>query len=72
MTEDVDGLTALETARELLRRKLAKGPQGGCTSYIQRQMQCSYALAASLVEKLAKEKFITDADHTGKRGLVNA
>lgn len=67
---DADALTPFETAQSLLQRKLADGPQAGCTSYIQRQMQCGYNFAAQILDDLVKAKVITEPDMDGKRRLV--
>lgn len=67
---DADTLSPMETAKALLRRKLSGGAQGGCTSYLQRQMQCGYNFAANLLDDLVKEKFITESDAEGNRRLI--
>ena len=67
---DQDELTVLETAREIFRRKLANGPQGDCTSYLQRQMQVGYNYADSIVGCLERERFISEPNRAGERHLL--
>lgn len=42
----------------------------GCTSYVQRQLQCGYNRAANLMEKMQERGWITAADTHGARRLL--
>ncbi len=42
----------------------------GCTSLIQRKLQCGFNRAAMLLDMMVEQKWITDADHTGARRLL--
>ena len=42
----------------------------GCTSYLQRRLQCGYNRSALLLDRLVEQGFITEADATGVRRLV--
>jgi DNA segregation ATPase FtsK/SpoIIIE-like protein len=57
----------VESAKFFLR---AKGELSGCTSYIQRKLECGYNRAAQILDALEKEGFITAPDERGQRRLV--
>lgn len=42
----------------------------GCTSFIQRKLQCGYNRAANLLAELVTLGWITDADRNGARCLL--
>lgn len=42
----------------------------GCTSYLQRQLQCGYNRAAALMDLLEQSGFISEPDDTGARTLA--
>ncbi len=39
----------------------------GCTSYVQRKLQCGFNKAARILEELETARWISEADNTGKR-----
>lgn len=57
----------IESAKFYLQQK---GEMSGCTSFIQRKLQCGYNRAADILEALEKEGFITEPDNVGRRVLV--
>lgn len=57
----------IELAKYYLR---AKGELSGCTSYVQRKLECGYNRACNILEALEKEGFITEPDNEGRRSLV--
>jgi DNA segregation ATPase FtsK/SpoIIIE-like protein len=62
----------IKKARAALKEK-AKGPANkmtGCTSYIQRSLQCGYNRAALIIDYLVSDKFISEPDDTGARHLI--
>lgn len=64
-----DDLNSLATAAErYLRQK--PGELTGCTSYVQRHLQCGYNRAAALLEILEQRGTITEPDATGKRHFL--
>ena len=56
-------------AEAFLRDRLKDGPMTGCTSFVQRKLQCGYNRAATILELLEQGGVITDADATGARRL---
>lgn len=40
------------------------------TSYLQRSMQIGYNYAAQLIERMEKEKILSEANHLGKREIL--
>lgn len=42
----------------------------GCTSYIQRKLQCGYNRAATILDLLVEQKQITEPDDRGARTLA--
>lgn len=42
----------------------------GCTSYIQRKLQCGYNRAATLLDMMEQDGWITAADRNNARRLV--
>lgn len=63
-------LAALATLAE---KHLREKPDGltGCTSYVQRKLQCGYNRAATLLEILEKRGVITKPDNVGARHWKN-
>lgn len=57
----------IESAKFYLRQK---SEMSGCTSYVQRKLQCGYNRAALILETLEQQGFITEADGNGQRRLV--
>ena len=59
-------------AHGILAEKLHNGsgrPLTGCTSYIQRKMQCGYNHAAAIMQLMEEKGWITPADNKGARML---
>lgn len=59
-------------AHNLLAEKISYSRDGkltGCTSYIQRKMQCGYSHAAAIMELMEEKGGITAADDRGARQL---
>jgi len=57
-----------DAAEKHLRQK--PGELSGCTSYVQRKLQCGYNRAATLLEILEKRGTLSEPDDTGKRRLL--
>lgn len=57
----------IESAKFYLRQK---GELSGCTSFVQRKLQCGFNRACNILEALEKEGFITEPDDQGHRRLV--
>lgn len=45
-------------------------PMRGCTSKLQRDLQCGYNAASTIMDALERERFITAPDARGNRRLV--
>lgn len=39
----------------------------GCTSYVQRKLQCGFNKAAKLLDEMEREGWISEPDNTGAR-----
>lgn len=61
-----------EAAKQVFRDKPKDpdGRMGGCTSYLQRKLQCGYNHAANIMLRLEHQKFISEVDGDGKRRLL--
>lgn len=57
----------IESAKFYLQQK---GELSGCTSFVQRKLQCGYNRAAAILEALEHQGFITEPDDKGTRHLV--
>lgn len=44
---------------------------GGCTSFVQRKLQCGYNRAATILDMLVQQKVISEPDATGRRHLAS-
>lgn len=44
----------------------------GCTSYIQRKLQCGYNRAATLLDMMVEQGWITEPDSRGARRLTRS
>jgi DNA segregation ATPase FtsK/SpoIIIE-like protein len=62
----------LDVARLALAEKamLQDDKMTGCTSYVQRRVQCGYNRAGLLLERLVEQGFITEPDIMGARKLL--
>lgn len=72
---DDDMKAQIEPAKDALRKKVPRvetGKLSGCTSYVQRTLQCGYNRAASIMDFLVEQHFITEPDHRGERSLVSS
>lgn len=68
-----DPLAELERAFGFLveKRQLSKGDDmTGCTSYIQRKLQCGYNRAAHLLNEMVERRWLTEADRAGARRIT--
>lgn len=52
------------------KQPLKDGSMTGCTSYVQRKLQCSYNHAAAILEIMVERGIITDTDSRGARRFV--
>ena len=50
--------------------RLVISEQKASTSFIQRHLQIGYNRAARIVEKMEKDKLISEANHVGKREVL--
>jgi DNA segregation ATPase FtsK/SpoIIIE-like protein len=56
----------IESAKFYLTQK---GELSGCTSYIQRKLECGFNRAAAILEALEHQGFISEPDDKGRRRL---
>jgi DNA segregation ATPase FtsK/SpoIIIE-like protein len=73
MTLEQELAEQLPLARNALRTRASVSgslTMGGCTSFIQRNLQCGYNRAATLIELLAQSGFISEPDDKGQRTLT--
>tara|TARA_R110002012_G_scaffold304171_3_gene507162 strand:+ start:463210 stop:463437 length:228 start_codon:yes stop_codon:yes gene_type:complete len=50
--------------------KLVITTQKASTSYVQRQLRIGYNLAAKLIDRMEKEKLISQPNHVGRRTVL--
>jgi len=59
-----DILEQVEQAKYWLKQK---GELSGCSSYVQRKLQCGYNRACTILDLLVQDGFITEPDAVGTR-----
>jgi S-DNA-T family DNA segregation ATPase FtsK/SpoIIIE len=62
-------LEQVEQAKYWLKQK---GELSGCSSYVQRKLQCGYNRACTILDILVQDGFITEPDAVGNRHFRDA